>query len=256
MRLNYLAIAILLVTCKVALSEELSSTAASIEVPAPETAASGVWKNQSELGLVSITGNAQSSTYHAKEQLSYERSSFLYSLKASYLRGKADEVENSRNWMVAPKFEWTATPVLSLFVAETIEGNKYAGFDTRYNSDAGLKYYVLKTDRTTLSAEAGYRFIVEDKTGGAENLDAHAARTYAEWVQQWSAQVSTQYFIEYIPNFTRSNDWQVKSEVALLVKMSNILSLKSSYNLDYDHDPRPAPGKTNTTFTTSLVATF
>ena len=86
---------------------------------------------------------------------------------------------------------------------------------------------------------------------------SHYGRAYSEWEMKWNSNFTSNYWIEYLPNISDYNDWQLNTELSISAMASNIFSLKTSVLVRYDHFP--APGilyKTDTLFTTALVAKF
>lgn len=215
------------------------------------------WSNESEAGVVLVNGNSQSSTYSAKSKTEYTPGKETFSLSGNFLRAKARDVENAESWLVQLRYEHAYTDHLSGFLAQSVEGDKFAGILQRYNSDIGAKYFFYAVEGVgTWFGEAGYRFTREHDTQNTwESL--HKARIYTEAEKFWSETVSTKLWIEYIPTLTRFRNWLLNTELSVESDLSTVLSLKTAVLLRYNNTPpRATTQEADTTFTTALVAKF
>ncbi len=213
-------------------------------------------KNESEAGLAAANGNTKSQTYNVKQFNSYTFEKNILSFRGRYMNAKANGVETARIFSGGLRYERELTENLGAFVGETYEVDKFAGIKARYISDFGGKYSYLKTEKTKLFSELGYRYMKEERFDGSQT-NASYARFYNEWEHKWNENFSTRYWLEYLPNFSRPKDYQANTEISLSAMLSEIFSLKSGFLVRYDH--LPAPGvlyKTDSLFTTALVAKF
>jgi putative salt-induced outer membrane protein len=213
------------------------------------------WRNESEAGVVIVGGNAKSETYNLRQLTSFQWSRSLLRAQGHYLRTEAYNRETARFWDAALRYEHELGAPLSIFVQQQVESNKYAGFDYRHNSDAGLKYFFIKDEDTLLVTEVGYRYTIEDRIVKPDRKQ-HKGRAFAEYDQGWTDSLSSHLWVEYLPNFTRSKDWQINGEAALSVAINNVFSVKGAYLVKYDDEPFANLKKEDTFFTASLLAKF
>jgi putative salt-induced outer membrane protein len=213
------------------------------------------WKTESRAGVVLTSGNTDTSTLNFGDETTYRFAENLVKLKALYLYQKSAGVISGKSWSLGLRYERILTERLNVFLGETIEGDRFAGVNQRYSTDLGAKYSLVKEDALTWFAELGYRYTKENLLLVQRKL--HYARAYTEIEKKFSPTVSGKYWLEYLPNFTRSTDWQLNTELSLSAAISSIFSVQSAYLLKYDHELN-APGLVNTDkiFTTSLVAKF
>jgi putative salt-induced outer membrane protein len=213
------------------------------------------WKNESQAGVVVTTGNTDTSTLSAAEAASYQFDANILKLTASFLSQKSAGVESGKNWSLGLRYERVFNEKLTGFLAETVDGNQFSGINQQYATDIGAKYTILKNDQSAWFVEGGYRYLKQNLILLTRNLNY--GRVYSEFVETFSPTVSAKYWIEYLPNFTTSDDWQLNTELSLSAAISSIFSVKSAYLLKYDNQVN-SPGlvKTDKTFTTSLVAKF
>lgn len=217
--------------------------------------AGDAWKNESQAGVVMTTGNTDTSTLSFGEMTSYQFSENLLKFTAAYLYQKSGDVVSGKSWNLGLRYERSLSEKFSVFTGETIEGNLFSGVNQRYSTDVGGKAFILKEEGTTWLAEAGYRYTKENLVALQRSL--HYARLYSEVEHRLNPTVSAKYWLEYLPNFSISEDWQMNTELSLSASVSSFFSVKSAYLVKYDNQIN-AVGllKTDRAFTTSLVAKF
>ena len=222
---------------------------------ASSTHAEDGWKNESQAGVVVTSGNTDTSSLSGAEIASYEFGSNILKISAAYLYLKNAGVVSGKSWSLGLRYERILNEKFSVFAGELVEGNQFAGVNQRYSTDLGAKYTIVKEDALTWFAEGGYRYAKENLTFVSRSRNY--GRAYTEVEKKFSPTVSAKYWVEYLPNFTDSADWQLNTELSLSAAISSIFSVKSAYLLKYDNQIN-APGlvKSDKTFTTSLVAKF
>lgn len=170
-------------------------------------------------------------------------------------------IESARNWDVKAKYEHTLTKYIDGFLAIQYQGNEFSGYKQRENIDLGAKYILKNTDKTQSFFELGARYTIEmkvvrdDKNEDVFNFSK--GRLYYEIVHKKSEDLSYKFWIEYLPNFTESEDYLITYEPSVAFILSNTFSLKTAYKAMYDNLPNIEGNKyTDYTFTTSLLAKF
>lgn len=204
--------------------------------------------HESELGITT-TKSAQSSAQDSELYVGKHKSVATFDLNlitvaGQYYYGKTGHELNARNWLFGIRYDRKINDRWNLFIAETLEGNRFMGFITRSNSDIGVKYYVLTQDDDKdldyLFAEAGYRLSHDKKTDEAKALDdsnptSSAARLYAEYSKVWSTSLSTKLSSEYVKTIGNDHKELINSEISALSKVSDLLTFKGSYLVKYDN---------------------
>ncbi len=214
-------------------------------------------KTDAEAGVVITNGNSQTQSYSVKDKNSLVLGPSSYVFSGSYLKSRNGGVLSAESWMLGLRFEQALDEKLSVFAAQNVEGDEFAGYRQRYNSDLGGKYNFYKLEKDLLwFAELGYRYTRENTTANA-TLKQHKARLYSEAEKFFNESVSSKLWVEYLPNFTVSQAWQLNSELSMSAAMSAIFALKSGILVRYNHLPSKASAqKADTTFTTALTAKF
>lgn len=214
-------------------------------------------KNESEAGVVVTNGNSHTESYSVKNKSTYELDKNSFVLNGNWLSATNRGVQSAESWLLSLRYERALSEALSVFLQQSVEGDKFAGILQRYNTDVGAKYYFYRTEKDFLwFAEGGYRFTKEHTTKGT-NENFHKARVYTEAEKYFNETVSSKLWVEFIPNFTLTRAWLLNSELSLSAAMNSIFALKSGILLRYNNLPPVATAqKSDITFTTALTAKF
>ncbi len=233
--------------------------------------ASVKFANESEVSVVQTSGNSVVETYNAKTLSKWEITKRTYSLGAHYTLGTSENVdevtgekknvESARNWDVNAKYEQKLTKALSGFLGIMFEGNEYTGIKQRENYDLGGKHFITKTDKLNSFYELGVRYTVERTVvRDKDNEDVFnytKGRFYYEIDHKKSETFSYKFWLEYLPNFTETEDYLINAEPSVAFVINSSFSLKTAYKIMYDNVPNIEGNKyTDTILSTSLIAKF
>jgi putative salt-induced outer membrane protein len=223
------------------------------------------YSNESELSLVQTGGNSSVETYNAKTLNKWEGQKRLYTVNGHYTLGMSEQndekVESARNWSGRGKYEQVLTEHINGFASLQYEGDEFAGYKQRENTDLGGKYIITKSDRFNSFAELGFRYTTERRTSrnddNEDTFNFSKGRAYYEIAVQLHETLSYKLWIEYLPNFTEPEDYMINFEPSISVMLSQMFSLKTAYKAMYDNVPNIEGNKyTDYTFTTSILAKF
>jgi len=213
------------------------------------------FKNESEVGLIMTSGNTDAKTVNAKEVTSYEFNKNTFKNTGSFLRSKNNGAESANAWSLGIRYERALSEHFSIYIGQSVDADKFQKIRQRYNSDLGGKYIIQKTDTFNWFTEGGYRFTKENRFDKTVNFSY--LRAYTEVEYKFNPSVSAKYWLEYLPNLTVSDDYQINTEVSLAASLTSVFSVKSGYLVRFDN--LPATGvlfRTDKVFTTALVAKF
>lgn len=212
--------------------------------------------NESEVGLVVTSGNTDQSTYNIRQASTYQSDANVFKLGARYLKTISNDATTAFYWNLGLRYEREFSPNFSLFAAEVVESDRFAKLAQRYNTDAGAKYFFMKDDSVKWFAEAGYRYQLENRFDGSQ-VKNNQIRAYTEYDRILGPSISAKLWLEFLPNLTNTDDYQLNTEASLTALLTNVFSIKFAYLLRFDNVPAPGVGKkTDTVTTTSLVAKF
>ena len=235
------------------------------------------WSNESELSLLQTGGNTELETYNLKTQSTLKQEKRSYSLGGHYTLGSS-EVEDpddstktvrettARNWDVNGKYEQVLSKKTNAFVAVKYEGDEFAGISQRENYDLGAKYKFTEKKEYNSFFELGYRFTVERTLERNEDdedrFEDNKGRAYYELNRIVRAGFSYKFWVEYIYNFTRTEDYLINFEPSIAFSLNETFSVKLAYKGMYDNDPAAAANGQDRLetfdwiYTTALLAKF
>jgi putative salt-induced outer membrane protein len=211
--------------------------------------------NESELSVIVSGGNTETQVYNGKTTSTYTKTKNTVTLGGHYMYGTSFDTENARNWDINTKYQRVLKKRLSSFLGVIVEGDEFAGIERRTNLDAGAAYVLFKTEKSKINTEIGYRYRKEKSISG-ETLSQSQARLYLEGKRENKKDFSTNLWVEYLPNFTDSEDWQVSFEPSLRFNFLANLAFKWGYLGRYDNQPVLGNKKFDFLYTTSLIAKF
>ncbi|MFX3689163.1 MAG: DUF481 domain-containing protein [Peredibacter sp.] len=222
------------------------------------TAQAGEFKHETQLGVVVTGGNTEVEIYNGKttNTLSWGKDDRNHvTFGGHYMYGTSSGVENSRNWDVNTKYERSLSKTIGVFTGVKVEADEFAGIQLRTNLDAGGTYQIYKKDKSYINSEFGYRYR-QEKNLADEVLRQSQARLFLEGVRKKSEEFSMKMTVEYLPNFTIGEDWQLNFEPSFNYHFHNNLALKWGYLGKYDNLPVAGNKKFDFTYTTALIANF
>jgi hypothetical protein len=213
--------------------------------------------NETELSLVQAGGNSDIQTNNFKTSSLYTWEKNQLKLGGHYIYGETNNGVSARNWDINSKYERELSYHLSVTMGEVVEGNRFTGIKTRYNSDLAAKYYYIRSELRNFFTELGYRYSIEDRYRPEPNSYDNKIRFYNEVSQKISETVQYKLWIEYVPNLTVGSDYLINGEASITSILNSIFSLKVAYQGMYDNQPALTKFKNyDYTTTTALVAKF
>lgn len=212
--------------------------------------------NQSELSIITTSGNSDLSTYNTKTMSKYAKDNQNFQLGGHYTKGENEGTESASNWDINARYGYIVSKKIGTFVATQYENDNFAGIKYRHNTDVGMSYIIKKSKKTNASAELGYRYRNERLLGQEEADGDSQGRVYLEGSRQNTETLFTMLWVEYLPNISTSKDWQVKFEPSVNFAISSNFSLKVGYLYRYDNKPAPFTKRYDTTYSTTLIAKF
>lgn len=202
--------------------------------------------NESQLSIIQTGGNSAIETYNFQTKTDFVKNKNEYEIGGHYVLGtsenaEGDTEESARNWDYYGKYTRDLSNKLGVFLKYQVEGNEFSGIIQRNNSDAGLKYTFIKTDKKSFYSELGLRQTEETRLlkdeDGEDKFSFNKGRVYSEISQKLSSTLSYKFWAEYLPNFTESEDYLINFEPSVSVVLSDNLSFKVSYRGAYDNQP-------------------
>jgi len=218
------------------------------------------WSNSTELSFVNTSGNTEITTLSAKNKMTYKFSPKIETiLNLAALYGKSDGVKNFENYSAKLRGSYL---ISERFYTSLITGwskDIFAGIDSKMWAGPALGYKLLTSPKHTLNFEAGVEYVNEkyyDPTNSLDetNNDYFNVRAFSEYKYAFTGKSNFGQSLEFNYDFENGDNYDLTSVTAITTALSDVLSLKASYNINFVNAPVPSTlNKTDTTLSVSLI---
>lgn len=210
------------------------------------------WTGQGELGAFRSSGNTSNTGLTAGAKLTKEGERWRWNFKAIADFQRTNGVTTKEQYLAAIEPNYKINDRLYAFGLGQYERDRFQGFSARYSISGGLGYQVIDSKKTQLSVKAGpaYRQTNFLDGGSQSSLAGLAGLDFA---YQISPNLK---FTENATAFIESANTTLTSETALEAKLSNALSARISYLVEYDSNPPLGAVGTDTLSRITLVYGF
>jgi putative salt-induced outer membrane protein len=224
------------------------------------------WSGKGQAGYVQARGNSDSDAANAALDVFLNRGDWLHALHVDGLYGKSAGVTSAERWDLRLQSNYAISSALYSFGAINYQDDWFSGFQYQVSLTGGIGYKFFNTERTRLSAQAGvgYRSLRPELL-----LKDNDGAVYARVLQDTQAEVVGVAGIDFEHDFngttkitdkliaeSGSNNTSVQNTLALLVKMTNKLSLAAAYNLIDNTSPPGNLKKLDTVTTLNVLYEF
>ncbi|HUS84428.1 MAG TPA: DUF481 domain-containing protein [Anaerolineales bacterium] len=215
------------------------------------------WSDQGEFLLVDTSGNSKATTLAFKNELKY---AFNPNLKGSWkigvLYGESNNQKNAESYSTDLKLDYLIDAKTYGYGVAGWLKNTFAGLDPRYMVGGGVGYKFLTGPDHALIGEAGLGYTSDNYVDNAKH-DYLNGRLFGKYTYDFTPKNSFSQSIEYLYDFSRSDNYNLISETALIAALTDVLSMKASYTINYANAPTPDTIKnTDKILGISLVVNF
>ena len=215
------------------------------------------WADEAELSFIDTGGNTDLVSLSAKNLLTYtfkENLIGIWTVRALY--GESDGVTNAESYSTKFRLEYLVTEHLLYSIMAGWLKNEFSGIESRYYLGPGVGYKFLTGPEHSLEGELGVNYVTEEYTDDTEQ-DYMQGRAFGKYEYTFTTKNKFSQSLEFLYDFEESSNYNINSETALISTLSDYLSLKTSYEINYDHEPVPATlEKKDTVLSLTLVVNF
>lgn len=219
------------------------------------------WTGKGEAGLVIASGNTETKTANAKFQLATEIDKWKHQFGGAALYASSEpDGTTARRWEAFEQTDYNFSPRSFWFAAARYEDDEFSGFKYQATLSSGLGRKFIDNDVTkfTGSAGLGYKFFeTQDAFDDAGVLiapgesDSEAVfRGTLDYDHKFTA--TTSLLDKFVVEAGADNTF-MQNDLALQVKMTDVLALAVGYSVRYNTDPQVGFEKTDTLTTINLV---
>ena len=215
------------------------------------------WKDVAEFLFVQTSGNTDVRTLAFSNMLEYKFSKPLVGIwNISALDTQTDGEQTAERYYTDGRLNYLLTEQWYTYLLGTWLKDKFAGFDHRYSVGPGAGYKIFAGPKHFLLAEAGLAYVEEDYTEDATE-DFIEGRAFGQYEYAFTEKNKFSLSTEYLYDFQDSSNYKSNSEAAVISALTDILSLKVSYEVRYQNRPKPSDlEKTDTVFGAAIVVTY
>ncbi len=222
------------------------------------------WSNETEFSFVDTGGNTDVLTLSLKNLLKYK---FAENINGAWrlgaLFGETNGEKNSERFNTDVRGDYFINKALYAALLAGWLQDEFAGLDARYYFGPALGYKFIDGPEHSLSAEAGVDYVKENYTSSDPDSNDYArGRALGLYEYAFNPKNKLSQSLEYLHDFSESDNYSVNSVTALISSMSDVLSLKFSYEVAYDNEPAldPSTGDkledTDTILSATLVVNY
>jgi len=219
------------------------------------------WSGKGEAGLVIATGNTESKTANAKVLLASEVDKWKHQFGGAALYATSDPDGTTANrWELFEQSDYNFSPRTFWFGAARYEDDEFSGFEYQAVLSTGIGRKFIDTDVTKFVGTAGVgykKFETRDAFDDTGVLiepgtteDEIVFRGTLDYDHKLTA---TSSLIDKLVVEAGSDNTFVQNDIALQVKMTDVLALAVGYSVRHNTDPPEGFEKTDTLTTINLV---
>lgn len=220
------------------------------------------WTGKGELGGFRATGNASNAGVTAGLSLKREGIDWTHKLRARADYQENDGVTSREQYFVAYEPNYNVSDRLFLYGLAQYERDRFQGFSARYAVSGGIGYQIIDTPDIQLSAKAGPAYRVTEFVGGdSESRFAGLLGIDFDWTitDRLKLTHDTNAVAETGGSATLivdSSNTSLTLATGLNAKISDSVSARLSYTIEYDSNPPEGAVQTDTLSRVTLIYDF
>jgi putative salt-induced outer membrane protein len=247
-----------------ALDAELAAynKARAVEIAAEEEAAKQAkfannglfenWSGQGELGGFRSSGNVNNTGITAGLNLEKKSENWRHKITALADFQRTDGITTKEQFLFAYEPNYTISDRLFAYGLAQYERDRFQGFSSRLSGSAGLGYRVIDNEKMSLSVNAGPAFRQTNFIGGGSDSSI-AALGALDFDWQIAERLK---LTQDGQAFLQSSNTTLRSITGLEASLSDSLSARVSYTVEYDSNPPLGAVSTDTLTRFTIIYGF
>jgi len=220
------------------------------------------WTGKGEAGLVIASGNTDTKTANVKLALAAEVDKWKHQFGGSALYTSSEpEGTTAQRWEVFEQTDYNFSPRNFVFGAARYEDDKFSGFEYQTSISTGIGHKFIDTDVTKFAGTAGvgYKYfetqdVFDEVTGVLIEPGTSDSEAIFRGTLDYDHKITptTSLLDKFIVEAGSDNTF-LQNDLALQVKMTDVLALAVGYSVRHNTDPQIGFEKTDTLTTINLV---
>lgn len=221
--------------------------------PALANAAEDGWSGTGELGLAIAKGNTDSQTVVGKMALAKEDGLWKHAMRASFLYGKSDEIENARRYELFGSSGRRVSERSHVFASARNERDGFATTEYQWTASVGYGFEAIDNNTTQLVLEIGPGYRWSKAQGVRDHDNGAIVRGGMEFKHQLTD--TTALYDTLLIEAGDENTF-ARNELGLQVKMTDALALKAGFEVRHNTERSEDRRRTDTLTTVNVVYGF
>lgn len=234
---------------------KLMLTVAALATLNEASAADTGWKSTAGLNAAIARGNSSSTLVGGSivTGRKWEQNELSFGIDGAY--GKANGAKNIENYGGFAQYNRLLDDRWYVYGRGDIRRDTVAAINYRATLSPGLGYYFIKNDTTTLSAETGPSFVME-QFKGASSRNYFTLRVGEKFTHKFNEHVSIAQYAEYQPKIDDFGDYYLEGGATLSAKLVGNLATTWTIRDIYRSEPATGRKKNDVQFLAGLSYSF
>jgi len=212
------------------------------------------WEDEAEVSYVQTTGNTKTKHLSLKNLLTYApHQRFETSWEAKALYNENDGNRTAERYSTELRADYSFSKrFYSAFLAGWTR-DEFSGIENSYYLGPTLGYKILIGPKHYLRAEPGFDYNFDEYTDKTDESYLRG-RLFAKYTYEFTDKTRFTQSLKYLQDIQEQENFNITSDTALITSLTDILSMKTSYEVKYDNSPVPEDlEETDTTLSVTLV---
>ncbi len=211
------------------------------------------WSGKGEFGLVSTSGNTDTSSLNLALEFIYDSERWRHRLGGGAIYAEDSGETTAERYNFGAQSDYKLSQKSYLFGAFRYEMDEFSAYEDQTTLTFGYGRQVLDNERHQLKMEAGlgYRTSTLQTTGESE--DDMIVRGLADWV--WHLTASTDITDRFLVESGADNTF-FQNDLGLAVAINSRFALKFGFQVRHNTDVEDGVDKTDTLTSANLVYKF
>lgn len=227
----------------------LAGLVAAAAAGAEEAASERPWSASAEVGLVSTSGNTETTSVNAKARVGYEYKRWVHNAQLDFLHASDDGETTAERTELRAKSRYYYADQDYLFARLRYEDDRFSGFDYQASEVLGYGHRFLSAEDLTVDLAAGAGLRQRKAEGGDSENDP---LLLLEGGLAWEVSETGTFTQDLTVEATEDNTW-TESVTALSVRINGNLAMKASLTARHNSDVPEDVENTDTITAVNLV---
>lgn len=221
------------------------------------------WSGKGELGAALASGNTDTENVNAKLELEKQAGDWSHKFGLAGIYASDSNETTGQRWEVHEQSDFNFTERDFWFGAARYEDDRFSGFEYQATLSTGLGRHFIDTERTKLTGTAGigYKYfetrdVFDDVGNLVEPGDSDSNLIFRGTIDFEQQLTDTTKLIDKFLVEAGSDNTYLQNDLALQVRMTDVLALSVGYQVRHNTDPPAGFEKTDTLTTVNLVYEF